>query len=75
VVGGLGRDGREKAIDKKQIRNPDTRRKVQKTASTHFRYREIGGLKSEVQCLNDRSDELLKRLLLILSDFWVKNST
>jgi hypothetical protein len=75
VIGGLGRDRRQKAVDKKRTRNTDTIRRFQNTASVHSRYRKVRGLKSEVQCLNYSTDGLLKRIHLILYDFWVKNSS
>jgi hypothetical protein len=72
---GIGKRSRQKAVDKKRRRNTDRIRRSQNTASANFRYRKVWGLKPKVQCLNDSTDERWKRILLILHDFWVKNSS
>ena len=52
--GEIGRNRRQKAVDKKRTRNTDTDtiRRFENPARVNFLYRKVWCLKSEVQCLN-----------------------
>jgi len=48
----IGRNSRQKTVDKKRARNTDTIRRFKNTTRVNFLFRKVWGLKSEVQCLN-----------------------
>jgi hypothetical protein len=50
--GEIGRNRRQKAVDKKRTRNTDTIRRFENAPRVNFLYRKVWGQKSEVQCLN-----------------------